>query len=74
MGITDNSQTQGGHFHEGGEDWIVRVDPTTYTMPLSVDWEVHDDGYAGGENELGTTTVSEVGFAERLARLWNLVS
>ncbi len=41
IGVTDNSQTQGGHFHEGGEDWIVRVDPATYTLPLSVDWEVH---------------------------------
>ena len=75
LGITDNSQTQGGHFHEGGEDWIIRVDPTTYTTPLSVDWEVHDDGYAGGQNELGTTIVAdEIGFAARLGRLWNLVS
>ncbi len=75
LGITDNSQTQGGHFHEGGEDWIVRVDPTTYTTPLSVDWEVHDDGYAGGQNELGTTIVADsIGFAARLGRLWNLVS
>jgi hypothetical protein len=41
-------------------------------MPLSVDWEVHDDGYAGGQNELGTTIVEEVGYATRLAKLWNL--
>jgi len=73
IGVTNNSHTQGGHFHEGGEDWIVRVDPSTYTMPLSVDWEVHDDGYAGGQNELGTTIVEEVGFASRLAKLWNLL-
>ncbi len=72
IGVTDNSHTQGGHFHEGGEDWIVRVDPSTYNMPLSVDWEVHDDGYAGGLNELGTTIVDSVGFASRLAKLWNL--
>jgi len=72
LGITDNSQTQGGHYHEGGEDWVVRVDPTTYTMPLSVDWEVHDDGYAGGQNELGTTVVDSIGFAARVAQYWNL--
>jgi hypothetical protein len=74
LGITDNSQTWSGVFHEGGEDWIVRVDPTTYTMPLSVDWEVHDDGYYGygAQNELGTTTVYEIGYASRLAKLWNV--
>ena len=75
IGITDNSQTQNGHFHEGGEDWIVRVDRTSYPAPLSVDWEVHDDGYAGGQNELGTTIIADsIGFAARLGRLWNLVS
>ncbi len=72
LGITDNSQTQAGIFHDGGEDWIVRVDPATYTLPLSVDWEVHDDGYAGGQNELGSTIVEEVGFESRLAKLWNV--
>jgi len=72
LGVTDNSHTQSGVFHEGGEDWIVRVDPATYTLPLSVDWEVHDDGYAGGQNELGTTVVDEVGFESRLAKLWNV--
>ena len=45
----------------------------TYTMPLSVDWIAHDDGYAGGQNELGTTVVEEVGYATRLAKLWNLL-
>jgi hypothetical protein len=73
IGVTDNSHTQAGHFQQGGEDWIVRVDPNTYTLPLSVDWEVHDDGYAGGQNELGTTIVEEVGYATRLAKLWNLL-
>jgi hypothetical protein len=73
IGVTNNSHTQGGHFHDGGEDWIVRIDPSTFTLPLSVDWEVHDDGYAGGMNELGTTTVYEVGYASRLAKLWNLL-
>ncbi|MBT8382999.1 MAG: T9SS type A sorting domain-containing protein [Ignavibacteria bacterium] len=72
LGITDNSQTQGGVFHEGGETWNVVVDPTTYTLPLSVNWEAHDDGYAGGQNETGTTIVSEIGFAARTARLWQL--
>jgi hypothetical protein len=72
IGITDNSQTQGGHFHEGGEDWVVTV-PAYDTM--WVDWEVHDDGYAGGQNELGTTIVSnEIGYVSRLANLYNLIN
>lgn len=72
IGITDNSQTQGGHFHDGGEDWVITV-PVYDTM--YVDWEVHDDGYAGGQNELGTTVVSNViGNASRVADLWRVTN
>jgi len=70
-GVTDNSSTGNGIFHEGGEDWIVIV--ATITTPMEVDWIAFDDGYAGGgPPETGTTIVSEVGFASRLAKLWNL--
>lgn len=70
-GITDNSGTGNGIFHGGGEDWIVIV--STITPPMVVDWIAFDDGYAGGGPPLpGTTTVTGVGFASRLAYLWNL--
>ena len=71
LGVTDDSQTQGGVFHEGGEDWVVRVSSATQ-LPLSVDWIAHDDGYAGGQNETGTTIVNGIGFESRTAELWNL--
>jgi len=71
LGVTDNSQTQSGIFHDGGEDWIVRVSSETQ-LPLSVDWIAHDDGYAGGLNETGTTVVDEIGYEMRTAELWNL--
>ncbi|RKY97264.1 MAG: hypothetical protein DRQ13_04895 [Ignavibacteriae bacterium] len=72
LGVTDDSQTQAGIFHDGGEDWNIVVDPTSYTLPLSVDWIVHDDGYAGGQNETGTTVVEEIGYAARVAEHWNV--
>jgi len=72
LGVTDDSQTQAGIFHDGGEDWNVIVDPNSYTLPLSVDWIVHDDGYAGGENETGITLVEEIGYAARVAEHWNV--
>jgi len=71
LGITDDSQTQAGIFHEGGEAWVVRVSSATQ-LPLAVDWIAHDDGYAGGLNETGTTIVDEIGYEMRTAELWNL--
>jgi len=71
-GVTDNSATGNGIFHEGGEDWIVIV--ATITPPMEVDWIAFDDGYAGGGPPVtGSTTVIEVGYASRLAKLWNLL-
>jgi hypothetical protein len=72
-GVTDGSQTQNGVFHEGGEDWIVIVATINNILPVTIDWIAFDDGYAGGQNETGTTTVTEVGYASRLAKLWNLL-
>jgi len=60
-GVTDNSATGNGIFHDGGEDWIVIV--STITPPMAVDWIAFDDGYGGGgPPETGTTTVTGVGF------------
>lgn len=71
MGIVDDtSLTQNGIFH-GGETWSFIV--SQFTPPASVDWEVHDDGWDGGPlNETGTTTITEIGYAQRLAKYWNL--
>jgi hypothetical protein len=70
-GITDNSGTGNGIFHDGGEDWFVIVAPIT--PPIAVDWIAFGDGYAGGgPPETGTTIVTEVGFESRIAQYWNI--
>ncbi|MFC2103663.1 hypothetical protein ACFLSS_04460 [Bacteroidota bacterium] len=74
IGVTDNSQTQGGHFHEGGEEWTIILDQSSFTFPLNIDWIAHDDGYAGGQNETGTTVVDTIGYQSRQAQLWNLLN
>jgi hypothetical protein len=77
LGVTDDSESWHGVFHEGGEDWVVNVDASTVTLPISVDWEVHDDGYYGygAANVTGTTITNDtLGFASRLAQNWNLFS
>ena len=72
LGVTDNSATGNGIFHDGGEDWVVIVDPTTFSLPLSVNWTAFDDGYAGGGPPFsGTTVVEQIGFNSRTAELWN---
>lgn len=75
MGIVDQSRTQDGTFHDGGESWIITVAPLT--LPLSVDWIVYDDGYPDPSTALdmaGTTIVSEIGFQTRTAEHWNLMN
>jgi len=70
-GVTDNSATGYGIFHDGGEDWIVIV--STISPPMAVDWTAFDDGYAGGgPPETGTTVLTEVGFESRVAQYWNI--
>lgn len=71
-GLIDNSYTEDGIFH-GGEEWIVTISSAD-TLPLSVDWEIFDDGYGGGPvNALGTTTTgTAIGNESRLAKYWNL--
>ncbi len=74
LGVVDAwpPDTGNGIFHEGGEDWVVRVSSET-PLPLSVDWTAFDDGYAGGgDPETGTTIVNGIGFESRTAELWNL--
>jgi hypothetical protein len=65
----DSNQTANGSF-VGGEEWSIII---TGEVPLNVDWIVYDDGYGGGPIDgEGTTQVTEVGFASRLALYWNL--
>lgn len=69
MGDTTHPYTGDGPF-AGGEEWSIIVQAN---LPLSVDWVIFDDGYGGGPiDESGTTTVTTVGNASRLAKYWNL--
>jgi hypothetical protein len=69
LGDTSHPYTGNGPF-AGGEEWSVLVQAN---LPLAVDWVVFDDGYGGGPIDAsGTTTVSTVGNASRLAKYWNL--
>ncbi|MEO8231010.1 MAG: hypothetical protein ABI638_01925 [Ignavibacteriota bacterium] len=69
LGDTSHPYTGNGAF-AGGEEWSVNVQAN---LPLSVDWTVFDDGYGGGPIDAsGTTTVSALGNASRLAKYWNL--
>jgi hypothetical protein len=72
-GVTDNSATGNGIFHEGGENWNVIVEPLNDILPVTINWVAFDDGYAGGGPPLyGTATVSEIGTAMRTAELWQM--
>lgn len=65
----DSDRTGNGSF-TGGEQWTLIV---TGSVPLDINWKVYDDGYGGGPVDAeGTTTVTGVGFASRLALYWNL--
>ena len=68
--IDPDSLTADGVFH-GGEEWIVYVE--LFEPPKNVDWVIWDDGWSGTAiNAVGTTTIDQIGFAERTARLWQL--
>jgi hypothetical protein len=70
MGDVSGVLSGDGIFH-GGEEWIVFVEP--FTPPQSFDWIIWDDGYSGGAvNAEGTTTIDAIGFAERIANLWDV--
>ena len=70
MGDVSGVLSGDGIFH-GGEEWIVYVEP--FTPPQSFNWVIWDDGYSGGAvNAEGTTILEEIGFAERIARLWQV--
>jgi len=73
-GVTDNSATGNGIFHDGGEDWNVIVSDISGILPVTVDWVAFDDGYAGGGDPLpGIATVNVIGEATRTADLWNVI-
>ena len=71
MGDVSGALTGDGWFH-GGETWTIYV--STFDVPSDgIDWEIWDDGWSGvAINAEGTTTMEEIGFAEREARLWQL--
>ena len=74
-GVTDESETGNGIFHDGGEDWVVEVGDISGILPVTVDWTAFDDGYAGGGPPLdGTTTVTTIGNATRSADLWTVTN
>ena len=71
LGLVDTSLTEDGIFH-GGEEWSFTVSGPL-TLPVTIDWEIFDDGYSGGPlNAIGNTTVSSIGNLSRLAKYWNL--
>ena len=70
MGDVSGALTGDGWFH-GGETWTIFV--ATFEPPQGIDWEIWDDGWSGGAvNAVGTTTLTDIGFASRLADHWNL--
>ena len=70
MGLIDHQYTEDGIFH-GEEDWVIYV--SSFDPPETFGWVIFDDGWSGGPvDAMGTTTVEEIGYAERLAKYWNL--
>lgn len=70
MGLVDHQYTEDGIFH-GEEDWVIYV--SSFDPPETFGWVIFDDGWSGGPvDAIGTTTVEEIGYAERLAKYWNL--
>ncbi|GBD87728.1 hypothetical protein BMS3Abin03_01662 [bacterium BMS3Abin03] len=72
MGDVTHPYTQNGPF-TGGEDWVVLVSSFEPLLPVTMDWVIFDDGWAGGPvDAVGSTTVETIGFQSRTADLWNL--
>ncbi len=73
MGLVNGELTQNGIFH-GGETWSVFI--ANPTLPLAVDWIVHDDGYTDPAGPIvdatGTFTIETIGSLARTAKYWNL--
>lgn len=73
MGLVNGELTQNGIFH-GGETWSIFI--ANPTLPLSVDWIIHDDGYTDPAGPIvdatGTYTVTTIGSLARTAKYWNL--
>lgn len=73
MGLVGGELTQNGIFH-GGETWSVFI--SNPTLPLAVDWIIHDDGYTDPPGPIvdatGTFTIETIGSLSRTAKYWNL--
>ncbi len=71
--IGDTSARSGNGPFAGGEEWTIIIQHNPSDLPLNVSWKVFDDGYGGGPIDAeGTSQVTEVGKASRLAKYWNL--
>lgn len=70
MGLTNAELTTDGVFH-GGEDWLVILN--TFDPPISIDYQIHDDGWAGNPvDAIGSAPIDDIGFATRTEQHWNL--
>jgi hypothetical protein len=72
MGIVNNSHTGDGIFH-GGEEWTVFIE--SFTPPISIDWEIFDDGWSGNPvNAVGYTVIDTIGYLFKTEDHWNLLN
>jgi hypothetical protein len=72
MGIVNGPPTGNGIFW-GEEDWTVFI--SSFQPPLTVDWIIYDDGYSGGTvNAVGSTTITEIGYAFKTEDHWNVLN
>ncbi|MCX6152021.1 MAG: T9SS type A sorting domain-containing protein [Ignavibacteriales bacterium] len=71
-GLVQGDTTQNGLFH-GGE--VLRINVNSFTLPLSVNYIIHDDGYGSGGNPInatGTATVTKIGNHFVTQNQWNV--
>ncbi|MCW9066260.1 MAG: hypothetical protein OQJ78_08170, partial [Ignavibacteriaceae bacterium] len=70
MGDVTHPLSEDGPFI-GGEEWSFTVQAD---LPITFDYQIYDDGWAGGPvDAFGSTTVTELGNATRLAKYWNIM-
>ena len=67
----DSARTEFGCI-EGGQVWIVNVNPPA-SYPISIGYEVWDDGYDGTiVDATGSAAISELGYEFKSFQHWNL--
>ena len=78
LDVATNSITWGDSAHStfGAIEGTVymRVNVNPFTPPISVDYEVYDDGYDGTiVDAVGTATIDEINYAYKTEKHWNLL-